>query len=111
MENDSELEELRKRKLEQLYQAQEVQLQRQQQEEQAKAQIEALLRPLLTQDAWEQWNTAKIASQQNAYTAAYSLIQAAQAGQIKGKISKEQIKSLLNAVYKKTHRETKIKRL
>lgn len=117
--DDAELEAIQKRKLEQLKQSQEAQAQREQQELQAKSQIETMLRPLLTADAWEQWNNAKMAdlaakkqgiNRENAYAAAVAVIQGAKSGQIKGKVTKEQIREILSTIGKQTRREWKIRR-
>lgn len=110
MENNSELEELRKRKLEQLQQMQEAQLEQQQREAQARAQIEALLEQHLTPEALERWRNAKLGNPQIAYTAAVSVIRSAQAGHVQHKLTDTELKSLLVEISQRTTRETKITR-
>lgn len=107
---EAELEELRRKKLEQMQQAQEAQAQRQQAEMQARAQIEGALRPLLTQDAWDQWNSAKFSNEKVAYTAAMTIVKAGQTGQLPGKLNVEQLKAVLSAVNQQTRVDWNIKR-
>ena len=70
-------------------------------------------------DAWEQWNSAKLAdvaakkqgiNRENAYAAAVAIIQGAKSGQIKNKVNREQIREILSTIGKQTRREWKITR-
>lgn len=110
MIDDAEIEEIRKRKLAELQQAQEAEVQRQQQESQVKSQIEGALRPLLTPDAWDQWCTARIGNENNAYVTALTVIQTSRAGKLHRKLNKEQIRAILSEVGKHTRKEWKITR-
>jgi programmed cell death protein 5 len=103
MEEDSELEELKRKKMEQLQQARA-------QKAQQDAQIEAALRPLLTQEAWDQWQSAKFAKPDNAQIAAANIIRGVQMGQISGKVTREQMRELLSAVGQHTRRDFNIMR-
>ncbi|HIK00952.1 TPA: DNA-binding protein [archaeon] len=108
--SDDELEAIRQRKLAELQRSQHESTAREQAISRAKTEIETAMKNLLTADAWDQWNNAKIANEQNAFIAASELIRLAQSGQIKGKITKEQIRGVLAAVARQTTREFKIKR-
>ncbi len=107
---DDELDALRQRRMAEMQKHQSERAAQEKAVAEAKAQIEFILRQILTADAWEQWNNAKLANQDNAFIAAQQLIRLAQGGKIKGKISKGQIRAVLDAVYQQTHRETKITR-
>ena len=107
---DDELDAIRQRKLAELQRSQHETSAREQAIARAKSEIEAAMKNLLTPDAWDQWNNAKIANEQNAFLAASELIRLAQRGQIKGKINREQIRGVLAAIDRQTRREFKIKR-
>ncbi|HIJ98199.1 TPA: hypothetical protein H1009_03870 [archaeon] len=108
--SDDELDALRQRRMAEMQKSREQNAAQEKAISEAKAQIESILRQILSADAWEQWNNAKLANQDNAFVAAQQLIRLAQGGKIKGKISKDQIRAVLDAVYKQTHREPKITR-
>ncbi len=108
--SDNELEAIRQRKLAEMQRSREEQSVREQAVNQAKAEIESAMKALLTPDAWDQWNNAKIANEQNAFIAAQELIRLAQKGQIKGKITREQIRAVLATIAKQTTRDITIKR-
>ncbi len=110
MNEEEELAEIRKKKLEELQRAQEEQLQREQAIAQAKVQIDRVMKQVLEPDAWDQWNNAKFGNEDIAYAGAQVILQAIKTGQIKGKVSKEQLRSILSEVNKATHREFKILR-
>ena len=108
--SDDELDALRQRRMAEMQKSREQNAAQEKAISEAKAQIESILRQILSADAWEQWNNAKLANQDNAFVAAQQLIRLAQGGKIQGKISKDQIRAVLDAVYKQTHREPKITR-
>ena len=113
--DEQELDALRQKKLAELQQQQQEAEQQAQQEASAKQQIETVLKQILTQDAWEQWNNLKyrdsISGTSYAHQVAITLIQATQGGQIQGPINKEQLKRFLAVVQQKTRREINIKGL
>jgi len=106
-----ELEEIRKKKLEELKQAQAAEFQRNQQVAAEEQQLEMALRQILSTDAWEQWCSAKLGNKDNAYTVARALVQSAMSGQLRGKVGKEQLKKLLSAVARQTRTEFNIRRV
>lgn len=103
-----EIEEIKRRKLAELQKRYEEELKRKEEEEKIKEQIETTLRILLTVDAWDQWNNAKIANPENAYTAAVAIVNSAREGRIKGKVTKEQLKQILRKVASSTRVNWKI---
>lgn len=111
--DDEEIEEIRQRRIAEMQEQQQVAQQRAQQEAAAKHQIEEVLKQILTQDAWDQWNNLKYRDSMSGSTFAHQvaimLIQAAQSGQIQGKINKEQLKKFLSVVQQKTQRDINIK--
>ena len=108
--SDDELDAIRQRKLAEMQRSHQESSAREQAVSRAKAEIEAAMKNLLTPDAWDQWNNAKIANEQNAFIAAQELIRLAQGGQIKGKITREQIRAVLATIAKQTTRDITIKR-
>ena len=109
--SDDELDALRRRRMAEMQERQQVEAQKQHQEDQAKAQLESALKQILTVEAWDQWNNAKFSNEQNAYSAAVALLKASQSGQLKGKVTKEELKGVLSKISNLTTREFKIKRL
>ena len=71
---DGELEAIRQRKLAEMQRAHQENQVKERAISQAKAQIEAAMKNLLTTEAWDQWNNAKIANEQNAFIAASEFI-------------------------------------
>ena len=108
--DENELADIRKKKLEQMQNEREDQIHKEQQIAQAKNQIDSALRNVLAQDAWEQWNTARFGNEENAYAAAQVILQAVQSGQLRPKISKEQIRTILGKVSDITRKEFRITR-
>ena len=109
---DEEIEELRKKKLQELQQQAALQESMQDQEEQQKQLEEkkkAILRKILTTDARERLGRIKIARPQIAESIENQLIMLAQSGQLKNKINDEQLRMLLSKIVPKK-REFKIKR-
>lgn len=109
-----ELEEIRRRKLEQLQQ----QLQQQQieaiQQEQARAEFEiqkqAILRRILTPEARERLNTLKMAKPELVEHMEMQLIALAQSGKLQKKIDDAELKQLLRRLQPKK-REMHIRRI
>ncbi len=108
--SEADLESIRQRKLAEMQKAQQAQSAREKARAEAISQIEMAMKIMLAPDAWDQWNNAKISNPENALIAATELIRLSQSGKISGKITKEQIKGILSAIYSQTHRDIKIKR-
>jgi programmed cell death protein 5 len=109
---DEELEDLRKKKLQELQQQAALQESMEEQEEQQKQleeQKKAILRKILTTEARERLGRIKVARPQVAETIENQLIMLAQSGQLKNKINDEQLRMLLSKIVPKK-REFKIKR-
>ncbi len=106
--NDDELEAIRQRKLAAL---QEQALRKQQEEErrqQAEAQIQAILRGVLTEEARARLQNIKLVKPELAQAVEYQLATLAQSGRLQGKITDDQLKALLKQIQEKK-RETKIR--
>jgi programmed cell death protein 5 len=107
MSDDEELEAIRQRKLASLRQ----QALREQAEEQAvaeaQAQKEAVLRQILTPEARQRLTNIKMVKPQFAEQIEMQLIQLASTGRLKGQVSDEQLKALLQQLQGK-ERERKI---
>jgi programmed cell death protein 5 len=105
--SDDELEAIRQRKLASLQQ----QALREQAEEQAAAEVqaqkEAVLRQILTPEARQRLTNIKMVKQQFAEQIEMQLIQLASAGRLKGQVTDEQLKALLQQLQGK-ERERKI---
>jgi DNA-binding TFAR19-related protein (PDSD5 family) len=108
--DDAELQAARQKKMQELQAAQERQATVEQQRAQQEAAMESMLRPLLDDEAWLQWNQAKMANRENAQAAAVAIIQSVPAGSGK-RLNKEELKKILSMIYAKTHRETRIRRV
>ena len=110
MVEDAEIERIRQQKLQERTERQQAEMQKQQQKENAKAQIAAQLRPLLTPDAWSQWNTALMSNEDNALGAGIALIQLSRSGRVQGRIGVEQVKNIIRMITGRTRTEWKISR-
>jgi len=106
MVDEAEIERIREQKLKEMAERQ----QAEQQRAQAITQLEAILRPLLTPDAWSQWSTARMNNENNALAAGEAIVQLSQSGKIQGKVGVEQVKSLLRLINQRTRMEWKIQR-
>ena len=107
------LENIRKKKLEQMMRAQQDKLQNQMQEQaQAQQQIEKmemLVRQFLEKDALERYGNLKTAHQEKALQLLVVLFQAIQKGQVQGKIDNPTLKKILEQITPKK-KEFKIRR-
>lgn len=93
---DDELEEIRKRKLQQMYQERlQEQYEEQQQEKQISEQLKALTDKILTPEASERLNNIRFAMPDFARQIEILLVQLYQAGKITSQIDDEQFKKLL----------------
>jgi len=109
---DEELEDLRRKKLQELQQQAALQESMEEQEDQQKQleeQKKAILRKILTTEARERLGRIKVARPQIAESIEDQLIMLAQSGQLKNKINDEQLRMLLSKIVPKK-REFKIKR-
>ena len=109
---DEELEDLRKKKLQELQQQAAFQESMEEQEEQHKQllkQKKAILRKILTTEARERLGRIKVARPEIAEAIENQLIMLAQSGQLKNKINDEQLRMLLSKIVPKK-RDYKIKR-
>ena len=108
------LDEIRKKKLEELMQQQQEKLQQQSQEQsqfqQQIEQIEDVVKQFLTKDALMRYGSLKAAHQEKALQILLILFQAIQKGQIKGKIDDSTLKKVLEQLTPKK-REINIKRV
>ncbi len=103
---DPELEEIRRKKLEEYKKR--LLAQQEQQRLVAQMQIRAILRQILTKEAFERLGRVKMANPELYAKAVQMLLYLYQSGQLKGKVTDEQLKKFLERLIGK-RRETKIK--
>ena len=109
---DEELENLRKKKLQELQEKAIIQEQMEEKEEQQKQfeeQKKAILRGLLTTEARERLGRIKVARPEMVESIENQLIMLAQSGKLKNKINDEDLRMLLSKMLP-TKRDIKIKR-
>ena len=104
------LEEIRKKKLEEMMRLQQQQAQEQAQIQQQVGQMEAVVRQFFTKDALARYGNLKAAHQEKALQMLVVLFQAIQKGQVKGKIEDSLLKKILEQLAPRK-REIKIKRV
>ena len=108
------LDEIRKKKLEELMQGQQQKLQQQAQEQaqiqQQIEQMESVVRQFMTKEALARYGTLKTAHQEKALQLLVVLFQAIQKGQVKGKIEDPLLKKILEQLTPKK-KEIKITRV
>ncbi len=99
---DAELEELKRRKM--------IELQRKLEEEkQRRAQIEAVLRRIMTPEARSRLANLRLVKPELANIVEQQLIALAQSGRVPLPITDDFLKKLLAQLYEQTHRETRIR--
>lgn len=103
------LEEIRKRKLEELMQVQQQQVHEHAQVQQQVEKMESVVRQFFTKEALARYGNLKAAHQEKALQLLLVLFQAIQKGQIRGKIEDEVLKKVLEQLAPKK-REINIKR-
>jgi programmed cell death protein 5 len=109
---DEELENLKKKKLQEMQEQAAYQEQMEQQEEQQKQfdeQKKAILRAILTNDARERLGRIRIARPEMVESIENQLIMLAQSGKLKNKINDEELRMLLKKILPQK-RDIKIKR-
>ena len=108
------LDEIRKKKFEELMRLQQEKLQQQSQEhaqiQQQIEQMENIVKQFLTSDALSRYGTLKTAHQEKALQLLVVLFQAIQKGQIQGKVDDSTLKKVLEQLTPKK-KEIKIKRV
>lgn len=102
---DEELEEARRRKLEELQKRMEEEERRRVEE----AQKRAIIRVILTPEARSRLDNLRIVKPELVESLENQLIALAQAGKIKVPITDEELKKILEAIYSKTRREYRIR--
>ena len=106
----SDLDEIRKKKLEELMSSQQEQLQEQAQVQQQVDQMETVVKQFLTKDALTRYGNLKAAHKEKALQLLVVLLQAIQKGQVQDKIDDTLLKKILGEITPKK-KEIKIKRV
>ncbi|WP_461866240.1 DNA-binding protein [Thermococcus sp.] len=108
-----DIEEIRKRKLlelqKRLAEQQKVQEEAMRQEMELEAQLDAMMRQILTPDARERLGRVKLVKPELARQVELILVQLFQAGQIREKIDDAKLKKILAQIDARTRREYRIK--
>jgi programmed cell death protein 5 len=105
----SSLDEIRKKKLEELMRAQQAQSEQQAQMQQQVEQIESVVRQFFTKDALARYGNLKAAHQEKALQLLVILFQAIQKGQVSGKIDDATLRKILEQLTPKK-KDIKIRR-
>jgi programmed cell death protein 5 len=103
--NDEELEEIRQRKMQEL----EKQIEEERKRQELAAQRRAALRVILTPEARERLDNLRIVKPELVDTLEQQLIALAQSGRVKVPITDEDLKKILETIYKQTRREFRIR--
>jgi len=98
--SDEELEAIRQRKM--------MELKKRMEEQARRAQIEAVMRKLLTPEARERLNNIRLVKPELAEALEQQLIALAQAGRIPVPVTDEFLKKILSELYEHSRRETRI---
>ena len=106
---DEELENIRKKKLQEMQQQAAIQEEQEAQQKQFEDQKKAILRQILTTSARERLGRIKVARPEIVESIENQLVMAASNGQLKNKINDEQLRMLLSKAIPKK-RDIKIKR-
>ena len=106
---DEELENLRKKKLQEIQQQAAIKEEQETQQKQFEDQKKAILKQILTANARERLGRIKVARPEIVESIENQLIMAASSGQLKNKINDEQLRMLLSKAIPKK-RDIKIKR-
>jgi programmed cell death protein 5 len=101
---ESEAEEIRRKKEEQLSK----QLGEKQRQDEAEAQLGALMRNLLSEEARARLGNVKLVNQELYFNAVQAILYLQKAGQLRGRLGEQQLKQLLEKLTEK--REIKIRR-
>ncbi|MDL2241789.1 DNA-binding protein [Bacteroidales bacterium OttesenSCG-928-L03] len=106
---DPELEALRQRRIEELQGQQANQVAQEEQNKQFEMQKQSILRQILTPEARDRLANIKLASPEQAEMVEMQLIQLAQSGRLKGVITDDMLKNILQQIMPQ-QREIKIER-
>lgn len=104
------LEEIRRKKLEELMKLQQEKLQQQSQIQKQVEQMEEIVKQFFTREALARYGTLKTAHQEKALQLLVILFQAIQKGQIQGKVDDSTLKKILEQLTPKK-KEIRIKRV
>ena len=109
MDEEQELDEIKRRKMQELMQTQQMQENQEEEKKQLDAQKAMILRKILTSEARERLTRVKLARPQVGETVENQLIYLAQIGKIGKKIDDNELKMMLQKLTAKKH-EMKIER-
>ncbi|GAB6946280.1 DNA-binding protein [Vulcanisaeta sp. JCM 16161] len=102
---EDELEAIRQRKLQELQK----QIEEERKKQELAAQRRAVLRVILTPEARERLDNLRVVKPELVEALEQQLIALAQSGRIKVPITDEDLKKILETIYKQTHREFRIR--
>ncbi len=108
MSMESEEEELKQKKLEELQQKLAQQQEQQEKQFEKEAQIQSILKRLLEENARERLNNVRIVNHELYMKAVQAIMTIVQKGYVKGKLNEEQVKEILGQL--KSNHEIKITR-